>query len=105
MKWLEIIEMRITSKDRDLVNSFLRQLYQQVIKENKHQIRILNKYNLDTDFSVHLKHDSSDINQNGSALGQNILSALKEHGIVNHSIWMEMKVDSTPDTVTKEELK
>lgn len=103
MKWLEIIEIRITGKDHDLVGSYLTQLYEQITKESKHQIKILNKYNLDTDFSIHLKHDSSEIKQSGSTLGQSIIAVLKEHGMVNHTIWMEMKIDSASSRDKKEQ--
>lgn len=90
MKWLEVIDIRIVSKDHVLIESYLQQLYDQ-IKDKKQQIRIFNKLNLDTDFSIHLMFDSTDTNSKGSPLGQNIVSTLNEFGLVNHSVWMQMK--------------
>ena len=92
MKWLEIIEIRITNSDHELIEFYLQQLFDQ-IKETKQEVRILNKLNLDTDFSIHLMFDSIDTDSNGSPLGQNIVSALKEFGLVNHSIWIQMKMN------------
>ena len=45
---------------------------------------------IDTDFSIHLFHDSKKMERSGSSLGLCLASALKEFGLVNHSIWIEM---------------
>jgi hypothetical protein len=45
---------------------------------------------IDTDFSIHLFHDSKKVEKSGSPLGLRLASALKEFGLVNHSIWIEM---------------
>ena len=93
MKWLELIEIRITGQDHDLIESYLRHLIEQIIEENKQQIKIYHKLHLETDFSIHLVHDADDAGPDGSALGQNIVSVLKEYGLVNHSIWVQMKTN------------
>ena len=46
--------------------------------------------NLEVDFSIQLNINSRDIKGNGSRLGHRIASIMKEHGIVNHSIWKEL---------------
>jgi len=46
---------------------------------------------IDTDFSIHLFHDSKKVEKSGSPLGLRLAAALKEFGLVNHSIWIEMQ--------------
>jgi len=45
---------------------------------------------IDTDFSIHLCHDSKKVEDGGSRLGMRLVAALKEFGLVNHSVWLEM---------------
>jgi hypothetical protein len=45
---------------------------------------------IDTDFSIHLFHDIMKEESTGSQLCLRIASSLKEYGLVNHSIWVEM---------------
>jgi len=90
LKWLEMIEIRITGKDHDLIEFYLKKLDEQIIEENKQRIKIYYKLNLDTDLSIHLVHKAANAEPEGSALGQNIVSAMKEFGLVNHSIWVQM---------------
>jgi hypothetical protein len=44
---------------------------------------------LETDLSVHLHWKSERPEENGSALGLRLAQALKEFGLVDHSVWME----------------
>jgi hypothetical protein len=44
---------------------------------------------LETDLSVHLHWKSEHPEQNGSALGLRLAQALKEFGLVDHSVWIE----------------
>ena len=45
---------------------------------------------IESDFSIHILHDSKEAEAGGSRLGLRLVDALKEFGLVNHSIWMEM---------------
>ena len=45
--------------------------------------------NIDSDLSIHLLHNSDNAN-NKSPLSLQLVSALKEFGLVNHSVWVEM---------------
>lgn len=51
---------------------------------------VYSRASIDTDFSIHLMHDSSKVNTRGSRLGLRLISAFKEFGLVNQSIWIEM---------------
>ncbi len=91
MKWLEIIELRSVDSNRELLESKLQKLIDQVDKEKKKQrIMAYTRVLIDTDFSIHLFHDSNKVENSGSSLGLRLASALKEFGTINHSIWIEM---------------
>jgi len=91
MKWLEIIELRSVDSNRELLESQLQNLINEVDKETKKQaIKSYSRVMIDTDFSIHLFHDSKKVENSGSPLGLRLASALKEFGLVNHSIWIEM---------------
>ena len=53
-------------------------------------IKSYSRVMIDSDFSIHLFHDSKKVENNGSPLGLRLALALKEFGLVNHSIWIEM---------------
>jgi hypothetical protein len=91
MKWLEIIELRSVDSNREWLESKLQKLIDQVDKEKKKQaIKAYTRVLIDTDFSIHLFHDSNKVENSGSSLGLRLASALKEFGTINHSIWIEM---------------
>jgi hypothetical protein len=87
MKWLEIIELRSVDSDNKLLESQLREL---VDKEMKGPVtRLYTRVMIDTDFSIHLFHDSKKVENSGSPIGLHLASAFKEFGLVNHSVWIE----------------
>ncbi len=89
MKWLEIIELRSGNSD---LESQLEKIVNEVEDEiNKQAIKAYSRVQIDTDFSIHLFHDSEKVENSGSQLGLRLASALKEFGMVNHSIWIEMQ--------------
>ena len=91
MNWLEIIELRSVNRNRELLKSQLPNLINEVDKEAKKQaIKVYSRVIVDTDFRIHLFHNSNKIDNSGSPLGLRLASALKEFGLVNHSIWIEM---------------
>ena len=91
MKWLEIIELRSVEKNRELLQAELKKLINEVDNEaRKEAVLVYHRIMLDTDFSIHLLHDSKNVENSGSPLGLHIVSSLKSYGLVNHSIWVEM---------------
>ena len=91
MKWLEIIELRSAGVDREELNEKLVDLITEVEEHNREQdVRTFSKAVLNTDFSIHLYHESEALPGNGSTLGLNLAAACREFGLVNHSIWMEL---------------
>ena len=91
MTWLEIIEVRSAEGNNKFLESQMQKLVNEVnegAKENA--VRAYCRLMIDTDFSIHLFHDSGKVEKSGSALGLRTASALKEFGLVNHNIWVEM---------------
>ena len=91
MKWLEMIELRAAINNRKLLESQLQQLMHDVDQEAHTQlIKVYRRVMLDTDVSIHLFHDSTPVERDGSPLGLRLASSLKEFGLVNHRVWIEM---------------
>lgn len=90
MKWLEIIELRSAGSQRALLESQLQSLINEVNQEaRQQQIKVYSHITVETDFSIHLYHDSKEADISGSPLGLRLTSALKKFGLVNHSVWVE----------------
>ena len=91
MKWLEIIELRAVMTNREQLESQLQELMDEATKEVSLQnIKAYSHFTINSDVSIHLIHDSVNVDINGSLLGLQLASSLKEFGLVNHSIWIEM---------------
>ena len=91
MKWIELIHLRTSYGNRKLLESKLQGLIDEVHREKKGQtIVAYSRMLIDSDFGIHILHDSIEVETNGSRLGLRLVDALKEFGLVNHSIWMEM---------------
>ena len=55
------------------------------------RIRIYHREKIDTDFCIILSHTEETVLGEGSPLGLRLTAALKTFGLVNHSVWIEMK--------------
>lgn len=92
MKWVEVIQLRSVENKHDRLESKLHRLIEEVNKEKKRRAIVAYNHALvDTDFSIHLFHDSKKVKMNGSRLGLRLASVLKTFGLVNHSVWIKMK--------------
>jgi hypothetical protein len=90
MKWLEIIELRSVDKNKKFLEQALKVLMEDLNQEVEQlAIKVFCRVNVDSDFSIHLLHDSKEADVNGSALGLQLVSYLKEYGLINHSVWVE----------------
>ena len=91
MKWLEIIELRTADSNRLLLEEQLKKLITEVSKEAKRRkILVYHRVQINTDFSIHLFHESDNMDSSVSPLGLQIASNLKSYGLVNHSVWVQM---------------
>ncbi|MEN8193655.1 MAG: hypothetical protein ABFS12_12610 [Bacteroidota bacterium] len=92
MHWLEIIELRTVDKNLEILKEEFKNLIKEVEKATKREgIKTYSNEMIDTDFCVHLFHDSEKVDKGGSPLALHIVSALKEYGLVHHKIWIEFK--------------
>lgn len=91
MEWLEIIELRTVDGNQELLKSQLQKLVSELDMETKKRsIKSYCRVMVHTDFSIHLSHDSTVVENGGSRLGLHLVSILREFGLVSHSIWIEM---------------
>lgn len=97
MKWLEVIELRSTDSDKVVLEMQLDKLLTEVEKEIQGKgVRAYRRVSVETDFSIHLLHESDQIEICGTELGLHIVSALKDFGMVNHTVWKETQCIKGP---------
>ena len=91
MKLQEIIEIRTSKNLQAQVEKLLKDLIKDIkVDSENNGVKLFQRMNLEVDFAIQLIIDSRDIKGNGSRLGHRVASIMKEHGIVNHSIWKEL---------------
>ncbi len=88
MKWLEVIKLRSTEESSGVVKELLRSI-SQLKQPGLEEIKIYRHASLETDLSLHLQWNSERPERDGSAPGLHLVHALKEFGLVDHSLWVE----------------
>ena len=90
MKWIEILNLRSAGAPRESIEQKIPRSVAEVDRsQHLAAIRVFRHATLDTDLSVHLLFESFGPEVQPSALGQRLAAALKEFGLVNHSLWVE----------------
>ncbi|MGE5843147.1 MAG: hypothetical protein ACM335_12755 [Deltaproteobacteria bacterium] len=94
MKWVEIITLRSpTNINRKFVDELLKEAGEpsSLTDTPKHliEIRIYHHSVVETDLSIHIYWKSEPGSQNKSPLGLRFSSALRNLGLLNHSVWVE----------------
>ena len=91
MKWIEMVQLRSVDSNQKLLESNLAKLIDEVGGKRKKQIIMAyRRVQIYTDYSIHIFHNSNKIENLGSPLGVRLVNALKEFGLVNHSVWAEI---------------
>ena len=91
MKWIEIIELRSISSNHEMLESLLQRLIKDVeMKTKNSSIKVYSHVMINTDFIIHLFHNSKEVDENGGPLGLHLVAALKEYGLVNHNVWIDI---------------
>jgi hypothetical protein len=91
MKWIEVVQLRAADNHLKIMESRLKQLIDVIgAKSRQQNVMICRRSSIITDYSIHILHDSSKVEGQGSHLGLQLATALKEFGLVNHSIWVEI---------------
>jgi hypothetical protein len=94
MRWVEIITLRSPA---NINTQFVDELLKEVSESDaptdkpKHlvEIRIYHHSVVETDLSIHIYWNSEQGSQHKSPLGLKLSYALKNLGLLNHSIWVE----------------
>jgi hypothetical protein len=89
MKWLEVIKLRSAGNGEKIMEEFLRPTAKFGQNRGLMEMRTYRHAALETDLSVHLHWESVRPEQGGSALGLRLAQALREFGLIDHSIWIE----------------
>lgn len=91
MKTLEIIHLRLGgNRQHDLIEIVRGSME---ARGEAGEAKIYRHARLDTDLAVHLQRESSRGIGQASNLGMRLASALREYGIVEHSLWVEEDPD------------
>jgi hypothetical protein len=90
MKWLEVIKLRSAEKGFGLMEELLLSV-DEFSQSGLVEMKTFHHAALDSDWSIHLHWESELPEENGSSLGLRLAKALKEFGLVDHSIWIEEK--------------
>jgi len=90
MKCIEIINLRSAGDPRESIEQKIPRSTAEVDQsKDLVSIQLYRHASLDTDLSVHLLFEHPGPDAGPSALGQRLASALKEFGLVSHSVWIE----------------
>lgn len=94
MKWVEIISLRsATNIDTAFVNELLKGISETDsatdTPEHLVEIRVYHHSIVETDLSIHIYWESEPGSQDKSPLGLRFSSALRDLGLLNHSVWVE----------------
>jgi len=94
MKWVEIISLRCaTNIDTPFVNELLKGISESDsatdTPEHLVKIRVYHHSIVETDLSIHIYWESESGSQDKSPLGLRFSSALRDLGLLNHSVWVE----------------
>ena len=91
MKWAEVITVRSTGGGSKSLTSALRNLMEDVdIKHRREHIRLYRRRGVDSDFCLVLFHEGEKVGFDGSRIGLRLTAALKDFGMVNHTVWEEL---------------
>jgi hypothetical protein len=90
VKWIEVIKLR-SAGNRERLLEVLRPMTKSARNGGLVEMKIYRHAALETDLSVHLYWESERPDENGSNLGLRIAQALKDFGLIDHSVWIEGK--------------
>lgn len=90
MAYLEIIEIRAVRSNRELLESQLQLLSKELNQHKDLQaVKVYKSVMLETDFSMHLFHNSEKADSSCSSICTQLIPSLKDFGLVNHTIWID----------------
>jgi len=95
MRWLEIITVRSAGREqRRSLDEFLKQIPKFAAQNAVDSVQVFTNATVEGDLSIHLHWNSRRAECQKSSQGLGLAQTLREHGLVNHSVWIEK--DGTP---------
>jgi hypothetical protein len=97
MRWVEIISLRCPGNiDTRFIDELLKSVSEldspPDTSTHLEEIKIYRHSVVETDLSIHIRWKSESGSQKKSPLGLRFSSALKDLGLLNHSVWIETAV-------------
>jgi len=90
MKWVEIITLRSPAHiDTQFVEEILKEVRNSDTSKHLVDIRMYHHSVVETDLSIHIYWKSEPGSQHKTPLGLKFSYALKNLGLLNHSVWVE----------------
>lgn len=87
MDRVEIIRLRLSgSEPQDLIEDIRRSIQSE---PDLTSARIYRHATVSTDFSIHLRGRNGETNKKACELGTRLAAALRDFGMVEHSVWIE----------------
>ena len=97
MKWVEIITLRSPTRiNTQFVDELVNQVDRSDMPKHLVEIRTYHHSVVETDLSIHIYWRSEPGTQHKSALGLKFSYALKNLGLLNHSVWVETAAMEVP---------
>ena len=91
MRWSEVIMVRSAGNCSEALASALWELRNDLSQDiGKGAIRFFRREKVDSDICIVLFHSGNKTKAGGSPLGLHLVSALKEFGLVNHTVWADI---------------
>lgn len=89
-KWIEVVQVRTVIRDKNILKSTLNELTDAVKNIGSNDtIYVFTRELINTDICIVLFHDSPKQKTGESATGLQLASAMREFGVVHHSVWHE----------------
>ena len=90
MKSIEVIEIRLAQNLNKVLEKEIGNIMEEIMEnELEYTLKLYKKLQLRSDYMIIIYHSKELINHKGSELGQQLKVALKDFGMINHTIWGE----------------
>ncbi len=90
MRWIEIITLRSAGDaEKEMIAELLKQVEGAGEQGHPREVRIYRHASVETDLSIHISWEADGAAEPHSTLGDLLVSATRDFGMVSHSIWIE----------------
>ena len=89
MNTLEIVHLRSSGESLETLNDLIKESIWAEANGAK-AVTVYRRNGLETDVAVHIRHHGADGSKTPKALACQLTAALREYGIVEHTVWEEL---------------